>query len=110
MSQMKELYNKVANDKALQAKFAEIMKDASEEKLVAFAKEAGFDVSVDDVKAYMADKAKGELSENDLDMVAGGKADVYKVFESIATLGIGCAAQSYAESVQGRDCNAYFQE
>lgn len=83
MEKMKELYQKVANDSELQAKFAEIMKDAekagveaAKEKLTAFAKEAGFEVSIDDMKEFFAAlslKKEGTLSDVELDMVAGGK-------------------------------------
>lgn len=81
MSQMKELYVKVAADVTLQEKFTEIIKNAEaigkEEtgaKLVAFAKEAGYDVTPEEVKTFFADQSKdGELSDADLEMVAGGK-------------------------------------
>ena len=50
MSKMQELYEKVSKDSMLQEKFVKIMKDAeaagekaTEEKLTAFAKEAGYD-------------------------------------------------------------------
>ena len=53
MNKMKELYDKVAADSVLQTKYAEIMKDidtvsaeTTEEKLMTFAKEEGFDVTL----------------------------------------------------------------
>ncbi len=53
MTQMQELYAKVASDATLQDKFNQIMKEAeeagkaaTEDKLLAFAKEAGFDISI----------------------------------------------------------------
>ncbi len=84
MSVMKELYDKVAADLTLQEKFLEIMDgaedaagDATGQKLVGFAKDAGFDVTLDEVKAFfqemMAESKEGALSEAELDMVAGGK-------------------------------------
>jgi len=83
MSQMKELYGKVAGDSTLQAKFIEIMKGAEEagefatgEKLVAFAKETGHDVTLEEIQEYFKNlfEKKGEtLSEEELDSVAGGK-------------------------------------
>jgi len=85
MSQMKELYAKVAADSALQAKFSEIMKnaeaagkEATEEKLVAFAKDAGYDVSIEEAKAFFNEQGKssGELDDADLEMVAGGKQSI----------------------------------
>jgi predicted ribosomally synthesized peptide with nif11-like leader len=82
MEQMKELYEKVAGDAALQAKFDEIMKGAEEadeavkEKLTAFAKEAGYEVSYEEAREYfkaLAGQEEGALSDMELDAVAGGK-------------------------------------
>jgi predicted ribosomally synthesized peptide with nif11-like leader len=93
MSKMKELYEKVAKDSALQAKFAEIMKEAAEageatkEKLIAFAKEAGYEVSFDEAQEFfkaLSEKKEGDLSDADLDMVAGGKCSTTM---SVITLG-----------------------
>lgn len=81
MSQMKELYEKVAADVTLQEKFKDIIKNAEaagkEEtglKLVAFAKDAGYDVTVEEVKAFFGEQnTSGELADAELEMVAGGK-------------------------------------
>lgn len=82
MDKMKELYAKVAGDSALQAKFAEIMKEAAEageetkEKLTNFAKEAGFEVIREEMEEFfkkLGEKPAGELSDAELDAVAGGK-------------------------------------
>jgi predicted ribosomally synthesized peptide with nif11-like leader len=84
MEKIKELYEKVAKDSALQAKFAEIMKESAEaaeatrQKLNAFAKEAGYDVTLEDMLAFfkdLAEKKEGVLSDMELDAVAGGKSD-----------------------------------
>ena len=111
MSQMKELYDKVSKDAALQEQFSHIVKEAeqageqaTEEKLLAFAKGAGYDVSLDEMKEFLMaliEKQPGELSELELDMVAGGKLTMDEFIEgaqgvaqwaavSIATLGIMC--------------------
>ena len=83
MDVMKELYEKVSKDAKLQEKFSAIMKDAEteeqevREKLIAFAKDAGYDIKVEEMQAFfkdLAEKGGGELSDADLDMVAGGKA------------------------------------
>ena len=54
MTKMKELYEKVANDSALQTKFYEIQGNAEKvgekatgEKLISFAKDAGYDITLD---------------------------------------------------------------
>lgn len=83
MLKMQELFEKVSKDAALLKKFAEIMNDAekaggdaTKEKLTAFAKDNGFDVTADEMKAYFADLAESKeavLSDAELDLVAGGK-------------------------------------
>ncbi len=84
MSQMKEMYEKVANDTMLQEKFNAILKEGEEvgqeattTKLVAFAKEAGFDISIQEMQGFFAElttQQDGKLSDLELDMVAGGKS------------------------------------
>lgn len=83
MSQMKELYDKVSKDTALQLKFNQILaeaeetgKDAAAEKLLTFAQEAGFSVNVNEMMEFfqtLQEQPEGELSDLELDMVAGGK-------------------------------------
>ena len=103
MSQMKELYAKVASDSALQAKLAEIAKAPSEEKYIAFAKDAGFEVSIDDVKSYLDDSKKGDLSDDELDMVAGGKWDPLPVLNSVAKPA-SCVVSSALDAIDGGNC------
>lgn len=86
MSQMKELFEKVSKDTTLQAKFSMIMKDTentgeetTKEKLIAFAKDTGYDVTLEEMKEFFKDLSnnmEGELSDAELDMVAGGKSDM----------------------------------
>lgn len=108
MDKMKQLYEKVAADNELQAKFAEIIKgvekagqEATEAKLVAFAKGEGYEVSLDEMRDFfrrLAEAEEGELSDAELDAVAGGKQTLEKYYVdptgSIATLGMGCIATS----------------
>lgn len=84
MGKMEELYAKVAGDSALQKKFAEILKGAAEEqeaakeKLTAFAKEAGYEVSIEEAQEYfkaLIEQKEDALSGAELDMVAGGKQE-----------------------------------
>jgi predicted ribosomally synthesized peptide with nif11-like leader len=103
---MQELYAKVASDATLQAKFNQIMKEAEEasrvaieDKLVDFAKGAGFAVSLEEMQAFfseLAEKQEDQLSDAQLDQVAGGKSGygTVMVVGSVLTLGISCLAQS----------------
>lgn len=83
MVKMKELYEKVAANSILQAKFFEIMEflqidgvDATVKKLIDFAKEAEYDVTLEEMQEFFGEIAKPidrALSDSELDMVAGGK-------------------------------------
>ena len=123
MDNMKELYEKVAKDEALQAKLNAILKDAEQageaatkDKLAAFAKEAGFDVTLDEMQDFfkkMVERKEGELSEMELDMVAGGKSalGIFAVMESVATIGISCGGVALTSKVAGDvlgDCNRVY--
>ena len=127
MGKMKQLYEKVGEDSTLQEKFNEILEAAqkagpeeTEKKLVAFAKEAGYEVSLDEMKDFfkeLAENDKGELSDAELDMVAGGKSltGIFHVFTSVASAGLSCAANSAAEEAKHYasehlpDCRDYFE-
>ena len=113
MDVMKELYNKVSKDAALQEKYTAIIKDAEKaggeatrENLIVFAKEAGYDVTIEEAQEFfkgLVEEQKGELSDAELDMVAGGKVESAIVF-SIFTLGIACAVVSLETVMVRENC------
>jgi predicted ribosomally synthesized peptide with nif11-like leader len=114
MEKMRELYEKVAGDSALQAKFAEIMQDGgtAEEKLTAFAKEAGYDVTVEEIQNFfkgLAESKEGALSDAELDQAAGGKSENGNpiMIGSVISLGLNCAIGSVSGGAVG-PCNAAF--
>lgn len=119
MSKMKELYEKVAADSALQTKFAAIMRDAkaageeaTKGRLTVFAKEAGYDITMEEMQEFFKDLAEskeGALSDAELDQVAGGKSE--KGIElSIITIGVGCALASIVgEAIRAGGCGQAFQ-
>lgn len=82
MPQINELFEKVAKDSELQAKYVEIIhnsresgEDATFEKLRDFAIDAGYDIAIDEMKEYfkgMTASKEGELQDSELDKVAGG--------------------------------------
>lgn len=121
MEKMKALYEKVAGDSVLQAKFEEIMSKAgaegeaaTEAKLVAFAKEAGFEVNITDVKDYFEKRSEtntGELTDGELDMVAGGKSarGMLAIANSVITVGVGCAIQSVAADALNGNCGGVYK-
>ena len=90
MEKMRELYQKVNGNEALRSKFAEIINNAQEagstetaNKLLAFAKDVGYDISIAEMQEFfkeMEESRNGELDENGLDQVAGGKGDWIFIF------------------------------
>lgn len=67
MAGIKEFEVKLAEDK----KFAEgFEKDSSKDELLSKIKSAGFDVTEDELKAFVTES--GELTDEQIDKVAGG--------------------------------------
>lgn len=119
MDKMKDLYDKVSKESKLQEKLTEIMKridmsnaDETKNELLAFAKDAGFDVNYEDMQSFfmnMPDQINGELSESELDAVAGGKdGGGGEIKHSITSLGFYCAVLSIATAAKGKDCGDKF--
>ena len=69
VEELKRFSEAVKKDKAMQEELKKVGKD--EAAVVAFAKGKGYDFTADELKAQ-AKAAKGELSEDQLDKVAGG--------------------------------------
>ena len=122
MQKMKELYEKVAADSTLQAKFEEIMKDAetagkeiTEGRLIDFAEDCGFHISIEEMREFFSEKSKeaaGELNEAELDQVAGGKSsggDMLHKYYSLATVGVGCAVMSALSNTFGEYCSEMWE-
>lgn len=119
---MKQLFEKVAQDAQLLTKFGQILSDAKEDgeeatndHLVAFAKEAGFVISIVEMQEFfqgMKEKSEAELSDQELDLVAGGKSDQGNFIiatTSVFTLGIACALASAGAHMGGGNCASVFQ-
>ena len=115
MTQMKALYEKVAADLTLQEKFNGILQDAEKvgedetrDRLLSFAKEAGYEIGIDEMQEFfqnLAQAREGELSDLELDMVAGGKSTAetgYTIALSISTLLFGCMVLA---SVKSEKCS-----
>lgn len=99
MGNLKEIFDAVSNDRNLQSKFKEVIRksegvgqEEAERNLRAFAKDAGFEVTTDDIVSFSKELTgtNAELSELELDMVAGGKSDIAKVIVSVLSFGINC--------------------
>ena len=123
MSGMIALYEKVAGNSVLQAKFSQILaqseqdgKELTEDKLVAFAKEQGFDLSLSEMSEFfqsLSHTEQGELSDLELDLVAGGKSmgGIVNIANSVLTVGFGCIVQSALVLISDSraTCNEFYQ-
>ena len=92
MKTLKELYTEVMNSEELKNEFLTLK---APEDIVAFAAKNGCTAAQEEIKAFFEEKAKaaGELSEDDLAQVAGGKGfNKMEAFFSVITAGIACAA------------------
>ena len=81
MKSMQELYNEVMASEEMKKEFLEASKE--KESVGAFLKKYGCDASVDDVAAFLKEKTEGELSDDELDSVAGGKSRGTEIVLSI---------------------------
>ena len=102
MKTLNELYAEVTASDALKNEFLALK---TPEDIVAFAKKNGCDATLDDIKAFFEEKKKaaGELSEAELEQVAGGKsASMWEAINSIITVGAACAIATFVSAVQGR--------
>ncbi len=93
MSKMQELYDKVTQDRDLQAKISEVIKNAQKDgeanvndELIRFVNSIGYDITLDEMVEFfrvIAEDTDGELSEAELDMVAGGKIELTQIPRAI---------------------------
>ena len=66
---IKKLLEKISQDEALQEKAKQM---DSKEKLIAFARELGFELTEDDFKEETEQVKSGEIDDDELEAVAGG--------------------------------------
>jgi len=117
---VKQMFGKMEKDANLQKKYAELMQihqketeNKMAEKLIELGKTSGFTFSKDDLLAARAEimdtnNSNKELSDNDLENVAGGGAKkATAVMCSIFSFGIACAVNSVnAEKQSAGGCGA----
>lgn len=100
MKTIEELYEEVIVSEELKREFIALKPNEIEE----FAKKNGCEATLEEISVYLSERAKveGELSEDELDQVAGGKGvDYGEAFVSVALMGIGCVALAIKSAVSG---------
>lgn len=104
MKTLQELYAEIIGNDELKKAYLEAAKGG---KIAEFMKANGCDATAEEIKAFLKEKANQELSEEELDNVAGGGCDKpnydqnLEIGLSIATAGIGCAAVAAASALGG---------
>ena len=101
MKNLNALYSEVIASDALKAEFLALK---TPEDIVAFAKKHGCDVTLDDIKAFFEKKQKeaGELSEAELEQVAGGKSvQGQEAALSCISFGLVCVVITTASLIRG---------
>jgi len=114
---VRKMFGKIEKDSVLNGKYVELMRAHQKEtdriladKLVELGKTSGFDFSGNDLLAARAELIDGtnankELSENDLEKVAGGiSRKVAGVGASFLSVGIACAVISIIDKSKGNSC------
>ena len=99
MKTLETLYTEILGDETKKAAF---VKAAKENNLEAFLKEEGCQATPDDIKAFLKEKQsqKGELSDAELDSVAGG-CNIDEAIDSVVSFGILCAGAAIESSIKG---------
>lgn len=89
MKTLEELYNELAASDELKKEFLALK---TPEEVAAFAKKHGCDATFEDIKAFFSEEPdkEGELSEDELENVAGGRWWVFDVIISIGKGQIFC--------------------
>jgi predicted ribosomally synthesized peptide with nif11-like leader len=99
MENVKAFYEKVMKDQELFNKIGQVRKDEPgglEAAILKVAAEQKYDFTVEEMKSFLEAEAKkmeasGELSDSELEAVAGGKNNVLWTVNSIFTAGLYCA-------------------
>ncbi len=99
---LQEMYDKVMASEELKKSFAEAAQD--KEKLTEWLRANGSDATVEQVAEFLkAKQASGEVSDEELENVAGGIDNCGHGTFSVFTLAIGCAIESEVKST-AEDC------
>ena len=107
MKTLETLYEEVMQSETLKKEFLEAAK--AKDAVKAFLTEHGCDAGLEELQTFMKEKAVINISDEDIDSVAGGKSDEEKerIACSVITLGL-CEAER-ALSKKYDDLNCHFK-
>ena len=102
MKTLQSLYAEITGSDALKKAYLEAAKGG---KVADFLKANGCEATAEEIKAFLKEKADQELSDAELDSVAGGTCNGvtwYEMQVSIISVGIVCAADAAYSAATGR--------
>ena len=115
MKNLQELYAEIIGSDELKQAFAAAAKEG---KVAEFLKAQGCEATAEEIKTFLKEKADQQLSDDELDSVAGGACNNHTLSETLAsvfTAGIICAIGTVVSlseghvgqmtSEEGRICN-----
>ena len=101
MKSLQTLYTEILGSDELKKAYLEAAKGG---KVAEFLRAQGCDATAEEVQTFLASKADQELSDDELDSVAGGGCNLTTKDEatlSVCTAGLGCAAMAIESAVDG---------
>ena len=102
MKTLQELYSEITANDELKKAFVEAAKD---NKIVEFAKDHGVETTIDEIKAFLEERAnqEKELSPAELENAAGGTCNENTAMETAISVlgGVGCAIYAGISAANG---------
>ena len=104
MKSLETLYEEVMQSETLKKEFLEAAK--AKDAVKAFLTEHGCDAGLEELQTFMKEKAVINVSDDDIDSVAGGKSDEEKkrIAMSFVTFGVCEASRAISKKLNDTDC------
>ena len=105
MKSLETLYEEVMKSEILKKEFLEAAK--AKDAVKAFLTEHGCDAGLEELQTFMKEKAVINVSDEDIDSVAGGKSDEEKkrIAISVVTFGVCEATRALSKKLNYLDCS-----
>ncbi len=101
MKTLQRLYSEILSSDELKKAYAKAAKDG---RMAEFLKENGCEATMEEVEAFLKEKAGQELSDDELDSAAGGACNSMTTMEALwsySTFGFVCAAMAINSAANG---------
>lgn len=101
MKTLQELYKEIIVNEELKAAFLEAAKNG---KTLEYLRKQGCETTAEELKTMLSAKGSGEVSDEELDSVAGGGCGdpvLYEAAISVTSFGLGCATRAIMSAATG---------